>query len=610
MRLTKEKLLASWKVRKQLFSAPYNEFIINRFEAIQKLFHEIELFDVSFDEDGGCLINGKELFLVNGDKPSTNYFSCKDDDMTASEAFTGVKIMSDNLPPEYKEVIINIGCLLGGFTFDNRHVMKDEFRIISNTITSGNDTGSLYSIGQTRHPSSHFADNNYFFNVINTINDIRKDQFEPNDTKLVLRWPNSTYYTDDVQAEKSQKETLRFRFPYKFFYMWTHDVLHPVSLMAYKNLVLQDDELIRYPLDESMNQDFSDFISETGWIMYSAAIRDMIPEDERGDNFWNEMSKLLSIIMLQEQEMKNIQELLETGNKAIILYGPPGTGKTYHAHELIRTELGIHDGKMDVYRFDINKEVPEKGAWTFVQFHPNYTYEDFIGGISPKLTGDHLSYTLKEGIFKQFCDAAAEKDNRDKKFIIVIDEINRADLSAVFGELMYALEYRDRNVSIPNFPEPFVIPSNVYLIGTMNSIDKSLVTFDLALRRRFSFIKIMPNVAAIENMLCDYCIDETCLVNFIKRCKKLNERISSPSSRLQLGADYQIGHAYFGKIKDFKEKRRQDEEAQIITTFDLEKLWDYHLQPLLEEYLGNRVEDKEIKDLLQSIRDEFTKPLK
>ena len=344
--------------------------------------------------------------------------------------------------------------------------------------------------------------------------------------------------------------------------------------------------------------------------MYSAAIRDMIPEDERGDNFWNEMSKLLSIIMLQEQEMKNIQELLETGNKAIILYGPPGTGKTYHAHELIRTELGIPDGKMDVYRFDINKEVPEKGAWTFVQFHPNYTYEDFIGGISPKLTGDHLSYTLKEGIFKQFCDAAAEKDNRDKKFIIVIDEINRADLSAVFGELMYALEYRDRNVSIPNFPEPFVIPSNVYLIGTMNSIDKSLVTFDLALRRRFSFIKIMPNVAAIENMLCDYCIDETCLVNFIKRCKKLNERISSPSSRLQLGADYQIGHAYFGKIKDFKEKRRQDEEAQIITTFDLEKLWDYHLQPLLEEYLGNRVEDKEIKDLLQSIRDEFTKPLK
>ena len=82
---------------------------------------------------------------------------------------------------------------------------------------------------------------------------------------------------------------------------------------------------------------------------------------------------------------------------------------------------------------------------------------------------------------------------------------------------------------------------------------------------------------------------------FIKRCKKLNERISSPSSRLQLGADYQIGHAYFGKIKDFKEKRRQDEEAQIITTFDLEKLWDYHLQPLQEEYLGNRVEDKEIK---------------
>ena len=610
MRLTKEKLLASWRVRKQLFTASFNEPIIKRFEAVNKLFHDIAKYDISFDDEGHCFINEKELLFTNGNRPSTCYFSCKEDDMTASEAFTGVKIMSNNLPDEYKNLIINIGCLLGGFTFDERHIMTDEFRIISNTITSGNDAGSLCSVGQTRHPSSHFADNNYFFNVISAVNEIRADKFEPSSSKLVLRWPNTTYYTDDAQAEDSQKNALKFRFPYKFFYMWTHSLLHPVSLMAYKNLVLQDDQLIRYPLDEYMNQDFSDFISDNGWMRYSVAIRDMIPEEERGDDFWNEMSKLLSIMMLQEQQIKNIQELLETGNKAVILYGPPGTGKTYHANELILSELGISKEEMDNYRFDAKKAIPDKGTWTIVQFHPNYTYEDFIGGISPKLTGEDLSYTLKEGIFKQLCDAAAKKENVNKKFFFVIDEINRADLSAVFGELMYALEYRDRKVSIPNFPESFVIPSNVYLIGTMNSIDKSLVTFDLALRRRFSFIKIMPNVAAIENMLSGYNIDETCLNTFIARCKKLNERIASPSSRLQLGTDYQIGHAYFGKIKDFKEWRKEDEEAQIITTFDLEKLWDYHLQPLLEEYLGNRVEDREIKELLQSIRDDFTKPLK
>ncbi len=610
MRLTKEKLLASWRVRKQLFTASFNEPIIKRFEAVNKLFHDIAKYDISFDDEGHCFINEKELLFKNGNRPSTCYFSCKEDDMTANEAFTGVKIMSDNLPDEYKNLIINIGCLLGGFTFDERHIMIDEFRIISNTITSGNDAGSLCSVGQTRHPSSHFSDNNYFFNVISTVNEIRADKFEPSSSKLVLRWPNTTYYTDDAQAEDSQKNALKFRFPYKFFYMWTHSLLHPVSLMAYKNLVLQDDQLIRYSLDEYMNQDFSDFISDNGWKRYSAAICDMIPDEERGDDFWNEISKLLSIMMLQEQQIKNIQELLETGNKAVILYGPPGTGKTYHANELILSELGISKEEMDNYRFDAKKAIPEKGTWTIVQFHPNYTYEDFIGGISPKLTGEHLSYTLKEGIFKQLCDVAAKKENVNKKFFFVIDEINRADLSAVFGELMYVLEYRDRKVSIPNFPEPFVIPSNVYLIGTMNSIDKSLVTFDLALRRRFSFIKIMPNVAAIENMLSGYNIDETCLNTFITRCKKLNERIASPSSRLQLGTDYQIGHAYFGKIKDFKEWRKEDEEAQIITTFDLEKLWDYHLQPLLEEYLGNRVEDREIKELLQSIRDDFTKPLK
>ena len=107
------------------------------------------------------------------------------------------------------------------------------------------------------------------------------------------------------------------------------------------------------------------------------------------------------------------------------------------------------------------------------------------------------------------CDEASKDENVSKKFIIVIDEINRADLSSVFGELMYALEYRDEPISIPNFKELFVIPSNVYIIGTMNSIDKSLVTFDLALRRRFGFIKIMLifykvsfQVPFFKNLLC------------------------------------------------------------------------------------------------------------
>lgn len=611
MRLTKEKLIALWKIRKQIFNNPINASIINRYNEVASLFKEIADCNISFDEENQIyILNGTEIVLKDGAKPSVgSYFSCKEDEMTADRAFEGINIMREHFPDEFKDIIIRIGCVLGGFTMDDNHTMVDEYRIISNSSTGKTDDKSLTSTGQIRHPSSHFADNNYFFNVINTIKDISNNTFQWDQSKLVLRWPNPSYYSNDEEAETSQKEALRYRFPYKFFYMWTHDVLHPVSLMAYRNLVLQEDSQIKYAPDSDLGQDFIAFTDTDGWRMYSSAIKNMISENEQGENFWEEMSKLISIIMIQDQQVKNIQELLETGNKAIILYGPPGTGKTYTAKELICSELGISNKDLKDYKFNGDVSIKEKGAWALVQFHPNYTYEDFVGGISPCLTSGSLSYTLKTGIFKKICDEASKDENVSKKFIIVIDEINRADLSSVFGELMYALEYRDEPISIPNFKELFVIPSNVYIIGTMNSIDKSLVTFDLALRRRFGFIKIMPQLQVLDTILSDYNIEESCLTNFVGRCKELNDHISRPNSRLQLGVDYQIGHAYYGKIKDFLTKTKEFEPAQIITTFDLEKLWDYHLEPLLEEFLGNRIEDSEVIRCLEERKNEFTKPL-
>ena len=610
MRLTQEKLLAAWKMRKQIFNEPANEHILKRFEMVQDLFKAINSLRYDYDSERKVFsFNGKEVVFLDGNYPSTNYFSAKADKVTAYGAFNGIKNMLVRFPEEYGDLISKIGSLLGGFSFDDTHVMVDEYRIISNSITTGNDNGSLSSVGQTRHPSSNFADNNYFFNVIVTIHEIKEGIFKPENSKLVLRWPAEAYYSDDTQAEASQKAALRNRFPYKYFYMWTHNVLHPVSLMAYRNLIQQQDAQIKYEQDEWMNQDYYGFIDNAGWQLYSNRICEMIPESERCDNFIEELSKLVSVLMIQDQEMKNIQELLETGNKAIILYGPPGTGKTYQAMELVCSELGVSKDEVEKFEYSASASVIDKGAWTLVQFHPNYTYEDFIGGITPNIEGNALSYSLKEGVFKKLCDTAVKSENKDKKFIIVIDEINRADLSSVFGELMYALEYKDKKVSIPNFKEPFVIPSNVYIIGTMNSIDKSLVTFDLALRRRFSFIKIMPNVSVLENILAEYNIEESCLTSYVDRCKSLNERIANPSSRLNLGADYQIGHAYYGKIKDFLKKCDITDAPQKISTFNLEKLWEYHLQPLLEEYLGNRVDDNEVLACLNSIKDDFTKPL-
>lgn len=614
MNLTKEKLVSLWRMRKSIFDNQDNSSISKRFDFIKKTFEDILSHEVVY-KDESVYVDGKEVIMEGNYKPSLHYFGCKKDDMTEAGAFNGVYKMMKYYP-EYKDIIWSIGCMLGGF--DENETMRDEFRIISNRITDANDNGSLISVGQVRHPSSHFADNNYFFNVIDTIKSIAEDSFNPNESRLVLRWPGDNYYKVDPDqidelAIPLQREALIGRFPYKFFYMWVHskDVIHPVSLLAYKNLVQQNAELIKYPRDFNLDERFDNFIGDKGWKMYSNAIASFIPEEERGDNFMEELSRLLSIVMTVEQDVRDYSELLETGNKALILWGPPGTGKTYAAHNLIQKKLGITKKEMPDYRFEKGVK-NDKGQWTIVQFHPSFSYEDFIGGISPQLDGTSLSYVLKEGVFKKFCDEAIKYEAEGKPYIFVIDEINRADLSSVFGELMYALEYRKEEVKLPNFEQPFRIPENVYLIGTMNSVDKSLTTFDLALRRRFAFYKVMPNLKALEAMLAEKNIRDDNLQDFIERCARLNRHITKQDGQFRLGEDYQVGHAYFAKIKDFLIYEEQEDENRekvkigIINSYSLEKLWMYHLLPLLEEYLGSRVEDSEIKQLLEKEEKAFT----
>ena len=604
MNLTKEKLVSLWRMRNSIFENPDNSAISKRFDFIKNTFESILSHKIVYKDDA-VFMDGKQIVMDDGSAPSLDYFGCNNDDMTAYGAYEGVRKMKRSFS-NYEELIAQIGSMLGGF--DENEIMRDEYRIISNVVTGHNDNGSLSSYGQVRHPSSNFADNNYFFNVIDAIGMIKENNFFPEESRIVLRWPGSRCYQGDSEENiiASQKDTLAMRFPYKFFYMWVHaeKVIHPVSLMAYKNLVCQEDVLMKYPPDQNVDQPYSNFIEEDGWEMYSNAIATFIPEEERGDNFIDELSRLLSIVMTLEQDVRDCSELLDTG--ALVLYGPPGTGKTYSAKRLIQKKLGIREEELSNYQFEKGHK-DDKGQWAIVQFHPSYSYEDFIGGISPRLDGKSLSYILKEGIFKRFCDYAAGVENEGKNFVFVIDEINRADLSSVFGELMYALEYRNEEIRLPNFPKPFKIPKNVYLIGTMNSLDKSLTTLDLALRRRFSFFPIMPNTKALESMLAECNIREDNLQDFIRRCEYLNNSLTNPNEELRLGKDYQIGHAYFAKIKDFLFFEDETDERVpgetntigVINCYSLEKLWMYHLLPLLEEYLGNRVDDNQIQNLLK-----------
>jgi 5-methylcytosine-specific restriction protein B len=186
--------------------------------------------------------------------------------------------------------------------------------------------------------------------------------------------------------------------------------------------------------------------------------------------------------------------------KHIVFQGPPGTGKTYVAERLAKMMVSETYGFIEV-----------------VQFHPAYAYEDFVQGIRPKPMDGGLTYELEEGRFLAFCRRADEEAN-GAPCVLIIDEINRAHLSRVFGELMYLLEYRDKAIPLAAGGEPFRIPGNVYLIGTMNTADRSIALVDHALRRRFSFIRLNPDynilkkvdpfrwIALAENKLKDWIV--------------------------------------------------------------------------------------------------------
>ncbi len=622
MKLTKEKLLCLWNNREQIFKDKKNVVIIERFDAIKAFFDEVENITIT-KNDGNYSINNEEIKYNDGTTyPNPNYFGCELDGISAEGAFNGVLNMMSRFPKEYEDLIKNVACILGGFDFENNKYMNPDYRIISNRVNDNNDNGSLKSDGQYRHPSSNFADNNFFYVIIHTLQQMKEKSFNCEKSNVVLRWPGNvgpqnTYFKnmslDEIKT--AQREALKHRFPYKFFYMWTHrdSCVHLLSLMPYQKLANCGEDCKHQ--DSGIDMNFETF-AEEGWKTYSDKIAGYIESDvtKRDGNFWSDLSKLLSIITINEdQSIRNTEELLRTGNQAIILWGPPGTSKTFSAEMLVKSMLETES--LEDVKFP-NQNA--KGCYELVQFHPNYAYEDFIGGIAPQVTGNTLAYTLKEGVFKKFCDEANKKENKDKKFIFIIDEINRADLSSVFGELLYALEKRGQGVSIPNFTEnnyKFVIPQNVYLIGTMNNVDKSLVSFDLALRRRFSFVRMMPDLSVLNTMLTGYfvsndvtnSVEEENLVAYIGRCEYLNNLISS-SQNFGLNENYQIGQAYFMKIKDFLPVVNNEENVNI-TTLELEKLWEYHLLPLIEEYLGARADEEGIKKELKNIKTEFIKAL-
>lgn len=285
--------------------------------------------------------------------------------------------------------------------------------------------------------------------------------------------------------------------------------------------------------------------------------------------------KFLSEVYMDKDKYISLLSLLEH-KKNIILQGAPGVGKTFAAKRLAYSILGcIDDSKIK-----------------FVQFHQNYTYEDFIMGYKP----DGNGFELKKGIFYEFCKTA--ENDRNHKYFFIIDEINRGNMSKIFGELLMAIEndYRDKPVVLAYNGKDFFVPSNLYIIGMMNTADRSLAMIDYALRRRFSFVEMEPAFASESFKKYQASLTSQAFDNIINLIIKLNDDIKDDAS---LGSGFRIGHSYLcnlvpvGNTTDNKTECTDQVISEII---------EYDIIPTISEYwFDNESKSNEWKEKLRGV---------
>ena len=333
---------------------------------------------------------------------------------------------------------------------------------------------------------------------------------------------------------------------------------------------------------------------------FSIQINDLKTDNNKVNEFLNWFKEALDYHRKEITKTKYLPILFNNYN--LVLTGAPGTGKTYLAREIAAAMIGCD-----------KNELNNNDRFGFVQFHPSYDYTDFVEGLRPKDDGTgNIKFERKDGIFKAFCANAAIAENEDaekvikqeikeeekRKFVFVIDEINRGEISKIFGELFFSIDpgYREKKDRVPvrtqyqnlihkgervlnedgkdlgeyHFVGGFYVPSNIYIIGTMNDIDRSVESMDFAFRRRFAFAEV--TAADSSNMIFTNkeIADSQTKTDLVERMIRLNNMLMS--DEVGLPEAYQIGGAYFIKY------------IKCNQSNGYEELWDYYLRGTLYEY--------------------------